>query len=410
MLSVTIAKKTLHILFSRRAYTVVIGVFALVCCLCAGFTIGLFEGTYNGLIEFSGDPVDELLNDNIQYSIRGNKAIAKSAARGNVSLMTIWNRTDGFWSLSGPRPARIAALLSSMNTALSLAIAQRMWLKPVTFSEERPEVGERGPHISIVPRLVGAYVLTRKHALPEKDIEDLNGLFDIYCKISPTAFGKTYYDILQAQSLLILSLAQTGRRSVSTRFEELLPQLGSATDFPDVLFEACGLLGSPNLILPLRDRLGAWVPTPYDADEEWEEQRNRTMDYGPRILRSLILLGDYTAIDIFLSRCLNSQSSSQEHFGCLNRLTGIYDNNTIAAWRLWYSQSGRTFRLSEDDLCVLREEVIEFGERSLFLYNEVTGLMDRPPDMPFYSLEEIRNLEVSRNTGITRDRHLLKIE
>ena len=42
---------------------------------------------------------------------------------------------------------------------------------------------------------------------------------------------------------------------------------------------------------------------------------------------------------------------------------------------------------------MLRQEAIEFAERSLFINYGLMGVMHKTPEPPFYSLEKIRELE-----------------
>ena len=42
---------------------------------------------------------------------------------------------------------------------------------------------------------------------------------------------------------------------------------------------------------------------------------------------------------------------------------------------------------------ILRQEVVEFEVRSLFINSELMGVMYKTPEPPFYSLEKTRELE-----------------
>ncbi len=390
MLLVSLGRRCLHVFSLPRICFIALGLFLVVMMVGLSFLLGLVTGTYNGFFGFSCDPTIPLLEDTRQYSGRGNRAVPEAAAKGDVALEAIWHRTDGFLNLYGPQPVRVASLLIKVNSPMAQAIAWRMWLQPVGVLEKPIAHDDWGAQKLLATKLAGAYVLARMGVLREKDSQDLFTLLsrDDLCRINDYNY--------KTSSFLVLAMASAQFVIASELFVKNVSQVitrGGFENFPDVLFEACGIIGDNELILPLRKQLLNWTPQTYDAEEDWQRRRNQTMDFGPRILRSLILLGDYSAIELFIERCLESKATSYEHLECLDRLTGNDNPRTSVEWMAWWKDTGNRFRLSDTALNVLTQETIEFGERSLFQYN--TGRMYKNPDFPFNSLKSVRKLGIA---------------
>jgi len=384
----TLKSKIIGIFLRPHIYIILVGLIVLVLLLMLSFVWGVFHGVYNGLFEFTGIPEDELLNDFVQQSARGNHAIAKCVLKGDSSITSIWQRTDGFIKLRGPQTARVTSMLLHTDTTLSLAACWKMWLNAVVCTDSELNSEEYKPHEIVAPKIAGAYLLIRKGMFKKNDVKDLIYIFEIY----NDDFGYVYCNgmdhIYQARSLLVLSLAHIKELSVSDQFTKLLKKIDGRYGFPEILIEACGIMGDPSLIASLREQLVLWKPAPYINNNK----QDSILDQGPRILRSLLLLGDYEATDLFISRCLSSEYTTSEHLKCLNRLTGIEKKMTATDWSNWFKREGKSLKLTDIAINMLRQEVTTFGERSLFFRSSLTGVINEVPDYPFECFEKVRHL------------------
>jgi len=347
------------------------------------------RGVFDATSEYRGNPAKLLLEDRRWGSSRGNRALEKCIAQGDESITWIWKQTQGLKSLEGPQTARVASLLVSVETPLALAAGWKMWRNPITYSDEELKSDEYRPHELVAPKLAGGYVLARKGIMRKEISDELVKFLNLYDNEAGYDYCNGVDYIYQSRALIVLSLAHARESSVSFQFGKLLKRIKRRYGFPEVLLEACAIMDDPALIVPLREQFEAWNIIPYNRDTK----EDQTMDFGPRILRSLLLLGDYSAIDLFIARCLSSENISAEHLNCLNRLTGIEERKTAFEWSDWRRSEGNRFKLDETFMNILRQEVIEFEVRSLFINSELMGVMYKTPDPPFYSLEKTRKLE-----------------
>jgi len=377
----------------KKMFLVFLLLFFIILVMALGFYSwgwGLMYGTYNGALEFTGNPAKELLNDRRLGSCRENRALEKCIAQGDAPITWIWKQTKGLKSFEGPQTVRVASLLVSVETPLALAAGWKMWQNPITYSDEELKRDDSRPHELVAPKLAGGYVLARKGIMGKEISDELVKFLNLYDSEAGYDYCSSGIDyIYQSRALIVLSLAHARESSVSFQFGKLLKRIERGYGFPEVLLEACAIMDDPTLIMPLREQLEAWNIIPYNRDTE----EDQTMDFGPRILRSLLLLGDYSAIDLFIARCLSSENISAEHLKCLNRLTGIEEQKTAFEWSDWRRSEGNRFKLDETFMNILRQEVIDFGERSLFINHELMGVMYKTPEPSFYSLEKTRELE-----------------
>ena len=382
-------KKMLLVFSNPKLYLLLFFIIMVMAISIVAFIWGVFHGVYNGTFEYTGNPAEELLNDRRLGSRRGNRAIEKCIAQGDASIIWIWKQTKGLKSLEGPQTVRVASLLVSIETPLALAAGWRMWRNPITYSDEELKSDDYRPHELVAPKLAGGYVLARKGIMGKEISDELVKFLNLYDSEVGYDYRSGIDYIYQSRSLIVLSLAHARESSVSFQFVKLLKRIERRDGFPEVLLEACAFMDDPTLIVPLREQFEAWNITTYNRDTK----EDQTMDFGPRILRSLLLLEDYSAIDLFIARCLSSENISAEHLKCLNRLTGIEEQKTTFEWSDWRRSEGSRFTLDESSMNMLRQEAIEFAERSLFINYGLMGVMHKTPEPPFYSLEKIRELE-----------------
>ncbi|OQC06798.1 MAG: hypothetical protein BWX80_01388 [Candidatus Hydrogenedentes bacterium ADurb.Bin101] len=361
------------------------------------------------IYNFEYRPEDSLLFEYRSFSTLGNSNVETCISGGDTSVKYIWEKTKGIETLHYYQIARLTSLFVAIDSPLVLSIAWNLWERPVCKDEWIAALKFNNYYNDsayLSKKLMGAYILARRGMLPKSEIDFLKYTLSFYQSMNDKD-SFFWHPINPPFMFSALSLAYTEKEIFFSYIKEVFVKILNthsdiyAINFPSGIIECCAISRDDSSIIYLRELLTKSFPGDYTNNY------NRENDIAPRLLRALILLGDYSSLSIYLERCqasvLLSKSESDRHINileplqCLSYLTDNKECKLLYEWQNWYDTKGKNFCLSNSAVNVLQREAEDYAVLSLYS-DGASGLINERFPICFSNLQILRRTAIEGQT------------
>jgi len=296
----------------------------------------------------------------------GNYAIQPCIDYGEEILPYLATQSQDFGCIYPVQVGRLAEVLSKMTSDRGTE-----FLKALLSRRCESEHGAGAlpapctVHACLFRKSIAAYALAKQGHIAEVQNE---ALFLETALRNPGAPDERIFTE-ESRALCALALGYVGGKGEVHVLLDVLPGATEDGRTPVEVIDALGIAGDRAAIGPLRALFAAGavnaVGIPYSDTFEWAPY------YGDRVLRALILLGDYDVLGLIIDHVRPDMPSEYWVLRCLRVITQQDFGSRPDMWRAWLRIAGPGFRLSAGVLLHLGEEVR--SEKRSWLENGLTG-------------------------------------
>jgi len=315
----------------------------------------------------SGVSTPEKAAERLLFSrMYGNYAIQPCIDYGEEILPYLTTQSQDFGCIYPDQVGRLAEVLSKMTSDRGTELLKALLSRPCESEHGAGALpAPCAVHACLFRKSIAAYALAKQGHVAQVQNE---AAFLETALRSPGAPGEQTF-VEWSRALCALALGYIGGTEELQCLLDVLPGVTENGRTPVEAIDALAIAGDRAAVAPLRALYASGAVNaagiPYTDTFEWAPY------YGDRVLRALILLGDYDVLSLVIDHIRPDMPGEYWVLRCLRAITEQDFGSRPEKWRAWWRTAGTGFRLSASALLHLGEEVR--SEKRSWLENGLTG-------------------------------------